>query len=428
MNGEFMKRDELRQLQIERLQTTLNRACRNVSFYRHAFDAAKIDIQTIREIDDIRRLPFTTHEDLSASYPYGMFAVPLRDIVRIHAGAGTSGRPIAMGYTKNDIMHWSDLVARLLAAAGINEHDVVQVAFNYGLFAGGLGFHYGAERIGASVIPASSARNVREQVMIMRDYKATALLTMPSHAASIAAAIEAAGIHPESLNLRVGLFGGEPWTETLRQHLEKRLGLVAFDTYGINELMGPGVAGECENRNGLHVNEDHFIMEIIDPQTLDPVKPGDEGELVFTTITREGFPVIRYRTRDRACLLEGPCSCCRTTARISRIAGRIDDTIFIQGSKIAPLQVRELLVDIMKSRPEFRIVLDRKNDLDDMELQIVLSNVVDVVDEWKTLDRFRSDVAVRLTTAFNIDARVTFVEAASIREGGGHQIVVDKRK
>jgi phenylacetate-CoA ligase len=428
MNGESMARDELRQLQIERLQTTLNRACRNVAFYRQAFEAAGVDPGTIRDTGDLRRLPFTTREDLAASYPYGMFAVPLKDIVRVHAASGTSFRPIALGSTRNDILHWSKLTARQLAAAGITEHDVVQIAFQYGLSCGGLGFHYGAEEIGASVIPASSGSNVREQVIIMRDYKATALVTMPTHAAAIALAMEEMNIHPDRLNLRVGLFGGEPWTESLREHLERRLHLVAYDTYTVAEIMGPGIAAECSCRNGLHVNEDHFILEIVDPATLDPVKPGDEGELVFTTITREGFPVIRYRTRDRARLLEGPCACGRTTARISRIAGRTDDAIFVQGRRVLPGSLREVLFAAMKSRPAYCLVVDRKNGIDEVELQIVLSDVESVVDEWKTLEKFRSDVAARLAEAFSVEARITFVEAGSLQCGkGGNEAVVDKR-
>ncbi len=428
MNGETVARDELRQLQIERLQTTLNRACRNVSFYRQAFDAAGVDPVAIRDLDDLRRIPFTTREDLAASYPYGMFAVPLKDIVRIHAASGSSERPIALGSTRNDILHWSQLAARQLSAAGITEHDVVQIAFRYGLSCGGLGFHYGAERIGASVIPASSGRNVREQVVIMRDYKATALVTMPTHAASIAAAMEEMNIHPDRLNLRVGLFGGEPWSESLREHLEHRLHLVAYDTYTVAEIMGPGIAAECSLRNGLHVNEDHFILEIINPATLEPVGLGEEGELVFTTITREGFPVIRYRTRDRARLLEGFCPCGRTTARIGRIAGRTDDAIFVQGNRVMPGALREVLFAAMKSRPAYCLVVDRKNGIDDAELQIVLSDVESVVDEWKTLEKFRNDVAARLAEAFDITARVTFVEAGSLQCGkGGSGVVVDKR-
>ncbi len=429
MNYETMPREELRQLQIERLQTTLNRAYSNVVFYRQAFDSAKIDLETIRDTGDIRRLPFTTRDDLAASYPYGMFAVPLHDIVRIHATSGTTGKPIAVGYTKNDITHWSELVARQLAAAGITEHDVVQIAFNYGLFTGGLGFHYGAERIGASVIPASTGRNVREQVMIMRDYKATVLVTMPNHAAAIAGAVEEMGIHPENLQLRVGLFGAEPWSETLREHLEHRLHLTAYDSYGLSEIMGPGVASECSERCGLHVNEDHFIVELINPSTLEPAKAGDEGELVFTTIAKEGFPVIRYRTRDLARLLEDPCVCGRTTVRMSRIAGRTDDMIIIQGAKVFPSQIQEVLLDILGIKLEYLIVLDRKDDADVMELQVAMPDAAGF-DEIRTVERLRKDIVSRIQTAFDIAAKIPFMEAGSLPQKTGikHKPVVDNRK
>jgi phenylacetate-CoA ligase len=429
MNYETMPHEELQQLQIERLQMTLNRAYRNVAFYRQAFDAAKIDLETIRDINDIRRLPFTTRDDLAASYPYGMFAVPLRDIVRVHATSGTTGKPIAVGYTKNDIMHWSELVARQLAAIDINEHDVVQIAFNYGLFTGGLGFHYGAERIGASVIPASTGRNVHEQVMIMRDYKATVLVTMPNHAASIAHAVEETGIRSEDLRLRVGMFGAEPWSETLRKHLEQRLHLTAYDSYGLSEIMGPGVAAECRGRCGLHVNEDHFIVEVVNPSTLEPVKPGDEGELVFTTITKEGFPVIRYRTRDLARLIPGACACGRTTVRMSRIAGRTDDMIIVLGAKVFPSQIQEALLDILGARPEYRIVLDRKDDIDAMELLVALSETAGF-DEMRTLERLRKQIVSRIQTDYDIEPKVTFVEAGSLRqkEGSKDKPVIDNRK
>lgn len=429
MNYETMPREELQQLQIERLQMTLNRAYRNVAFYRKAFDSAKIDLETVRDIGDIRRLPFTTRDDLAASYPYGMFAVPLRDIVRVHATSGTTGRPIAVGYTKNDIMHWSELVARQLAAIGINEHDVVQIAFNYGLFTGGLGFHYGAERIGASVIPASTGRNVREQVMIMRDYKATVLVTMPNHAASIANAVEETGIRSEDLRLRVGMFGAEPWSETLRAHLEQRLHLTAYDSYGLSEIMGPGVAAECRERCGLHVNEDHFIVELVNPSTLEPVKPGDEGELVFTTITKEGFPVIRYRTRDLARLIPGACACGRTTVRMSRIAGRTDDMIIVLGAKVFPSQIQEALLGILGVKPEYRIILDRKNDVDAIELLVAMSETAGF-DDIRTLERLRKEIASRIQTDFDIEPKVTFVEAGSLRqkEGSKDKPVIDKRK
>lgn len=426
MNIEFTGREELRQLQIERLQTTLNRAYRNVSFYRQAFDAAKVEIESVRGLDDLRRLPFTGREDLAASYPYGMFAVPLRDIVRIHAGPEETDKPIAVGFTRNDINHWADLVVRQLIATGMTEHDAVQIAFDYGLSTAGLGFHYGAERLGASVIPASSGRNVRRQAMIMRDYKATVLITTPGHAAAIAGALEELGINPVNLQLRIGIFGGEPWSETFRADLEQRLHLEAYDAYGAPEILGPGVAAECGEHCGLHVSEDHFILEIIDPQTLEPVKPGDVGELVLTTIAREAFPLIRYRSHDLARLMEGACPCGRIVSRISRIAGRTDDLIVLQGARVFPSRIGDVLIDVMKHASDYRIVIDRKNDADTLELRIALSDADGAFDDFRTLDRFRIDIAERLERTLSLDARVTFVEPGSLQAGG--RMVVDKRK
>jgi phenylacetate-CoA ligase len=292
-----------------------------------------------------------------------------------------------------------------------------------------LGFHYGAELIGASVIPASSGRNVHEQVMIMRDYKATALVTMPNHAASIAKAIGEMGIRPGDLRLRVGLFGAEPWSETLREHLEQRLHLTAYDSYGLSEIIGPGVAAECTERCGLHVNEDHFIVELVNPATLEPARAGDEGELVFTTITKEGFPVIRYRTRDSARLLEGTCLCGRTTVRMSRVTGRTDDMIILGSAKVFPSQIQDVLLDILGVKPDYLIALDRKNDIDAMELQVAMSESAGF-DEIRTLERLRREIASRMQTAFDLEAKITFVEAGSLKQEAGskNRPVVDKRK
>jgi len=351
---ETMPRDELEQLQIERLQMTLNRVYRNVAFYRKGFDAAGVDIGKIRSVGDLKELPFTTKEDLHASYPYDMFAVPLKDIVRIHSSSGTTGRPIVVGYTKNDIQHWSALTARVLTAAGITEHDFVQIAFEYSLFTGGLGFHYGAERIGASVIPSSASGNIQKQLYIMKDYKTSALLSTPSFAITIASNLREMGIHPESLNLRVGIFGAEPWSDAIRARIEDELRLDAYDSYGLSEIMGPGVSGECAHKCGLHVNEDHFIVEVIDPATGAPLGYGAEGELVFTTITKEGVPLIRYRTGDLGTLTGGTCECGRTFARMSRVSRRIDDMIIVRGVKIVPRQIEEILLRVEGARPTIR--------------------------------------------------------------------------
>src|SRR5512145_1492678 len=294
---ECMQRDELEQLQLERLQATLHRAYKNVTCYRNKFNAQSIDPDDVQSLADLSRLPFTTKEDLRLNYPYGMFAVPLREVVRIHSSSGTTGKPTVVGYTRNDIKMWSNLVARFLTAAGVTRDDVVQITFGYGLFTGAFGLHYGAELIGASVIPMGGG-NTEKQIMIMQDYRTTALVGTPSYALTLAERMEKSGLDPKTLTLRVGLFGGEPWSEEMRREIEQRLGIIATDNYGLSEVMGPGVAGECLERCGMHIFEDHFIAEIIDPETGEVLPPGATGELVLTSITKEAFPMLRYRTRD----------------------------------------------------------------------------------------------------------------------------------
>jgi phenylacetate-CoA ligase len=424
---ETLTRDELEQLQIERLQSTLNRVYRYVSFYRQAFDAAGVDVSQVKSLADLARLPFTTREDLRKSYPYEMFAVPLRDIVRIHATSGTTGKPIMVGYTKNDLRNWTECTARLLAAAGVDEHDVVQIAFPYNLFTGGFGFHQGAEKIGASVIPASNA-NTESQLLIMRDFKTSVLICAPAFAGRIAGTLAASGLHPEKLHLRVGLFGAEPWSEAQRTELEEGLHLKALDNYGLTEVIGPGVAGECHERTGLHVNEDHFIVEVIDPRTLQAVPPGQEGELVFTTITKEGFPLVRYRTGDLSRLLPGGCPCGRSLARIQRVSARLDDLIFFAGLKVFPSQIEEILHAAQGTSPRFRIVLDREAGVDTMDVQVEISETLPAFDELKNLERLRDSLARSFQTVLGLQAKVSLVEPRSLGgEGGKIRRVVDRR-
>jgi phenylacetate-CoA ligase len=360
---ERIGREDLEQVQVERLQATLHRACQNVAFYRESFERLGIDIGKIKSLGDLAELPFTTKEDLRKSYPYGMFAVPLKDIVRIHSTSGTTGTPVVVGYTANDIAVWSSLTARVLRAADITEHDLVQIAFNYNLSSAGLGFHYGAERLGASVVP-SSGESVGRQVTVMRDYKTTALVATPSYALHIASYLRERKIHPDELRLRAGLFGAEPWSETLRDQIEGALHLKAYDNYGLTEIIGPGVSFECSERSGLHVSEDHFIVEVVDPATLKPVPTGGEGELVFTTITKQGFPLIRYRTGDLSSIVEGACPCGRTLARMRRLAGRIDDMIIVDGVNIFPSQIEDVILKVEGIEPHYRIVIDREDSSD----------------------------------------------------------------
>ena len=426
---ETISADDLEQLQIEKLQSTLNRVCRNVSFYKNSFDGCGVNIEKIRSINDLRRLPFTAKADLRKSYPYDMFAVPLKDIVRIHATSGTTGKPVVVGYTRNDIAHWTECSARLLTAAGIDDKDVVQIAFQYSLFTGGFGFHMGASRIGASVIPSSSTTSAEKQISIMKDYKTTAIICSPSYAAHMSAALKESGLHPEELFLRVGIFGSEPWTEKLRDKLDMDFHIRSMDSYGLTEVMGPGIAGECEERNGLHVNEDHFIVEIIDPKTLDPVRPGEKGELVFTTIAKEGFPLVRYRTGDISRIIEGECPCGRTLKRIEKITGRTDDMIFIEEQKIFPSQLEEVLLESEWLQPRYQICLEREAGRDTMEIKIEISENIPFLDELKTLEKLKLSLEQKIQSMFGIAARITPVEPKSLGEApeGKVKRVLDRR-
>ena len=425
---ETMPREDLEQLQIERLQSTLNRVYRNVVFYQTAFDSHRVNLEKLKSVEALRDIPFTTRQDLQQSYPYNMFAIPLRDIVRIHSTSGSSGKPIVVGYTRNDLRNWTECVARLLTAAGITEHDVVQIALDYNIFAGGFGFHQGAEQIGATVIPASLTTNVEKQIMIMKDYKTTVLITTPSHAVNIAAGIEEMHVHPEELQLKLALFDGERLGDQLRRDLEQRLHIVSTDTYGLTEVMGPGVAGECHIHQGLHVNEDHFIVEIINPKTLEPVKTGDEGELVFTTITKEGFPLIRYRTGDITSLNPQPCPCGRTFLRMAKVTGRTDDLITFRGVGFFPSQIEEILTEVAGQNPQYQIVLDRTDGIDTLEIRLEVSGNFPSIDVIRSLETSLDHLARRIRTVLNIEAKVIFVEPRSLQKAAENNMrVMDKR-
>ncbi len=427
-NGEYetMSRDDIEQLQIERLQGTLNRVYRNVSFYKQAFEERGVSVEKIKSLSDLRELPFTTKEDLIRSYPYGMFAVPLRDIVRIHSSSGTTGKPIVVGYTQNDIRHWSELVARLLTAGGVTNQDFVQIALNYSLFTGGLAYHYGAEKIGSSVIPASVTGDIEKQIMIMRDYRTTALVSTPSYALTIANAVAELNLHPEELHLKYGLFSAEPWSEAVRSKIEEKLRIVATDNYGLSEIMGPGVSGECQEKNGLHVNEDHFIVEVIDPKTLAPRKTGEEGELVFTTITKEGFPLIRYRTGDIASLMEGTCPCGRTFVRMSRVTGRSDDMMLVNGVQVYPSQIEEALMKLGGNVPPYQVVLGRENETDTIEIMLPISGG-GVLDEMKNLLQYRDRVRTAVGASVGMPVKITLVEPETLKRFESKSKVTDRR-
>jgi phenylacetate-CoA ligase len=418
---ETLSRQDLEQLQIERLQATLHRVNRNVSFYKNLFDKNKIDIDSLKSLKDLKKLPFTTKDDLKQSYPYEAFAVPLRDIVRIHSTSGTTGKPIVVGYTRNDLKIWSNLVARILAAAGVTGHDFVQVAFDYNLSTGGFGFHYGAEEIGASVIPYSG-EDVEKQIQVMKDFRTTTLVSTPGYALHIASVMDETGRDSQELNLSTGIFGSEPWSENVRREIETRLKIEAYDNYGLTEIIGPGVAFECGSHSGLHVNEDHFILEIIDPETGEEVPPGTPGELVFTTITKQGFPLIRYRTGDISALVEGKCSCGRTLTRISRISGRTDDMIIVDGRNIFPSNIEEILFEIEGVEPHFQIVLTREEGLDQMEIRVEVTPNFLPIDEIRKVQNFQEQISQLMVSRLGLHAKIVLVEPKSVRRSTGEKV------
>jgi len=425
--SECMDREELAQLQLERLESTLNRVYQNVPFYKKKFDEIAFNPDDLRSLEDLGKLPFTTKNDLRENYPYGLFAVPLREVVRVHASSGTTGMSTVVGYSRNDIKTWSNLVARILAAGGITKDDVIQISFNYGLFTGAFGLHYGAERLGASVIPISSG-NTRRQIQIMQDFKTTALVGTPSYAMLMADTMMEMGINRNSLSLKYGLFGAEPWSEAMRKELEDKLKIVATDNYGLSEVMGPGVAGECQERNGLHIAEDHFLVEVINPETLVPVKPGEPGELVITTLTKEAFPVIRYRTRDLARLIPSQCPCGRTMIRMTRVFGRTDDMLIVRGVNVFPQQIETVLFEIEGVAPHYQIVIDRKGALDETTVNVEVSESI-FFDEMKKQSELKETIKKRLASELGISVEVKLVEKKTLeRFEGKAKRVIDKRK
>jgi phenylacetate-CoA ligase len=424
---ECMPREDIEQLQLERLQVTLNRAYKNVAHYRKKFTELGIIPEDVQSLSDLTRLPFTTKEDLGIDYPYGFFAVPLREIVRIHSSSGMTTKPIVVGYTKNDVRMWSNLVARLMTSAGVTRDDLVQIAFRYGLFTGAFGLHYGAETIGASVIPTSTG-NTERQIMIMQDYKSTVLVCTPSYAVILADRMEELGIDSKSLSLKVGLFGGEPWSEATRAKIESRLCLTATDNYGLSEVIGPGVAGECLCKTGMHIYEDAFIPEIIDPATGAVLPPGSRGELVLTTLTKEAFPMIRYRTRDITALDYGSCECGRTLVRMKKTAGRTDDMLIVKGVNIFPSQIESILFSIHQEHAPYQIVADRKGPLDSLEIRVEVTNKIFAL-EMQRQRAFLELVRKRVESVIGIDVKVSLVEPNSLPRQEGQIIkVVDQRQ
>lgn len=425
---ETMSREELQQVQLERLQATVNRAYENVAFYKRLFDQLGIVPEDIKSLEDLAKLPFTTRQDLLDGYPYDMFAVPLRDVVRIQSTSGTATAPTVCGYTANDLHSWSELAARTLVSCGIDKDDVVQVYFGYGLFGAGFGFQYGAERIGASIIPVSVASPER-QIAVMRDFKITAIIGTPSYALSVAELLESAGVNPRALSLRVGLFGGEPWSDNVRSQVEAKLGITAMDYYGLNELVSPGVSWECEAKQGLHIAEDHFIAEVIDPKTAKPVGAGCEGELVLTTLSKEALPLIRYRTCDLTSIDTSPCVCGRTLARMARVHSRTDDMVIVQGVSLFPSQIQAILTEIEGTEPHYRMVINRVGASDSLEIQVEVSDRI-FVDTVGKLEQLEKKISARIQSALGISPRVRLVEPRTLEQVTGRKrpVVIDNRE
>jgi phenylacetate-CoA ligase len=427
MTNECMSRDEMHSLQGERLMEMVERVYFNVPYYREKMQKAGLGPDSIRTGDDLKKLPFTTKDDLRDNYPFGLFALPTSEIIRLHASSGTTGKPTVVGYTRKDLSIWSEVVARTLTCAGIGRNDFIQIAYGYGLFTGGLGIHYGGEKIGAVVIPVSGG-NTGRQIQIMQDFNSTALACTPSYALFLAEYIEEHNIDPASLKLRVGVFGAEPWTENIRREIESRLGIKAIDIYGLSEIIGPGVASECLVQNGLHINEDHFMPEIIDPVTLEPMPEGEEGELVFTTITKEGLPLIRYRTRDLTSLDHGKCECGRSLVRMKKCTGRSDDMMIIRGVNIFPSTIESVLLDISETKPHYMIIIDRVNNLDILQVLVEVDQEF-FLDRIGQLESLKQKIRSSLETTLGISVEVKLVEHKTIeRSEGKSKRVIDKRK
>ncbi len=423
---ECMDREELEALQLERLKQTVERVYYHVAPYRALMDEAGVKPSDIQSLADLSKLPFMKKQFLRDNYPFGLFAVPMSEVNRIHSSSGTSGKPTVVGYTKKDLDNWAELVARDLTMVGVRPNDIVHVSYGYGLFTGGMGLHDGASKLGATVVPASGG-NTKRQVMILADYGATVLACTPSYAMYLAESLEKEGLR-DQIKLKFGVFGAEPWSENMRQELQKKLGIKAYDIYGMSEQMGPGVAMECTEQNGLHVHEDHFIVETIDPETGEVLPPGERGELVFTSLTKEAFPIVRYRTRDIARLIMEPCPCGRTSRRIGRIEGRSDDMLIIRGVNVFPSQIEHVLLSVAGIEPQYQLVVDRIGALDTLEVQVEVSKDFPF-DEVKQLENLARQIRKELESSLGISVTVKLVEPESIvRSEGKAKRIIDKRE
>jgi phenylacetate-CoA ligase len=424
---ECASRDEMDAIQTERLKKTVTTIYHNIPFYRSKMQEKGLVPGDIKSIKDISKLPFTNKSDLRDNYPFGMFTVPMSEIVRVHASSGTTGKPTVVGYTRNDLQMWAEVVTRSLGMAGVHKNDIVQVAYGYGLFTGGLGMHYGTENLGATVIPISGG-NTDKQILLMQDFGTTVIACTPSYALFLAETMNEMGVSPESLQLRVGIFGAEPWSENMRKEIEAKLKIKAIDIYGLSEVIGPGVSCECEHQCGMHINEDHFIPEIIDPETLEPVNPGEIGELVFSTVTKEGMPIIRYRTRDLTRLNYEKCACGRTLVRMEKCMGRTDDMLIIRGVNVFPSQIESVLLEMSETEPHYLLIIDREETLDVVNLLVEVQEQF-FSDEIKQLETLRKKITDKIQSTLGISIRVKLVEPKTIeRTAGKAKRVIDKRK
>ncbi len=425
---ETMPRDELRKLQLLRLKQLCENVYHRVPFYKNAFDRAGVKPEDIKSLDDLQKLPFTYKQDMRDNYPFGMFAVPQEQVVRIHASSGTTGKPTVVGYTARDVDTWAELMARTMSAAGVGRGDILQNAYGYGLFTGGLGAHYGGEKIGASVIPISGG-NSKKQLMLLKDFGSTAISCTPSYALSLYETAVEEGINIDELKLRVGIFGAEPWTDAMRQEIEAKWKIDALDIYGLSEIIGPGVGYECvEEKRGMHISEDHFIVETIDPKTGEVLPAGEEGELVFTTITKEAIPLIRYRTRDITSLITDPCKCGRSSVRMQKVTGRSDDMLIIRGVNVFPSQVEAIIVTKKELSPHYLLIVDRIDNMDTLEVQIELAEGV-FMDTISRLQELAKTVEKEIKDMIGVTCKVRIVEHKTIARSEGKAMrVLDKRK
>jgi len=414
-------------LQSRRLKDMVVRVYHNVEFYRKKMQEMGLEPGDINTIDDLVKLPFTTKQDLRDNYPFGLFAVPKSEVVRVHASSGTTGKSTVVAYTRKDVEIFSEVVARALCCCGVTKHDIVQVAYGYGLFTGGLGLHYGAEKLGAAVVPISGGNTAR-QITLLQDFGSTVLACTPSYAAYLSEAIADEGIDAAELPLRIGVFGAEPWSQEMRMKIEDGLKIKAYDIYGLSEVIGPGVSNSCECQNGLHIAEDHFVPEILDPSTLQPVAPGVTGELVFTTVTKEAMPLLRYRTRDLSSLDYGPCGCGRTNVRMAKIFGRSDDMLIIRGVNVFPSQVESVLLEIPEAKPHYMLVVDRQGSLDTLEIQVEVDEKY-FSDEIAQLNNIRNKIKHKVESVLGVSVIISLVEHKTIKRSEGKaQRVIDRRK